>query len=204
MNLNSQLEYMTRRINEITIMLIILIIPWYYISDNTINTHFHNYSMFPCLKSNVTIHIRKLNIFGLLSFWSYVWSLWVSVLFIICFSMPLDYASDDESLAQSILKCGVKKGVYKKIATRVKDDKKLVDGDCYLDPLLAVIITTLLPNFFESSEIKKLIYVQYDSQCMAENKYYDDWKQNKCLFNVIRLVSPFSARGGICALWWLP
>ena len=88
--------------------------------------------------------------------------------------MPLDYASDDESLAQSILKCGVKKGVYKKIATRVKDDKKLVDGDCYLDPLLAVIITTLLPNFFESSEIKKLVYVQCDSQCMAENKYYDD------------------------------
>ena len=156
------------------------------------------------LNCNVPIYIWKLNIFGLISFWSYVCSLWVSVLFIIHFSMPLDYASDDESLAQSILKCGVKKGVYKKIATRVKDDKKLIDGDCYLDPLLAVIITTLVSNFFESSEIKKLIYVQYDSQRMAENKYYDDWKQNKCLFNIIGLVSPFSARGGICALWWLP
>ena len=93
--------------------------------------------------------------------------MWVSVLFIVRFSIPLDYASDDESLAQSILKCGVKKAVYEKIATRVKDDKKLVDGNRYLDPLLAVSITTLVPNFFESSEIKKLVHVQYDSQRMA-------------------------------------
>ena len=123
--------------------------------------------MSACLNSNVPVYIWKLNIFGLISFWSHVWSLWVSVLFIIRFSMPLDYASDDESLAQSILKCGVKKAVYEKIATRVKDDKKLVDGNRYLDPFFVVSITTLVPNFFESSEIKKLVHVQYDSQRMA-------------------------------------
>ena len=176
MNLNSQLAYMIRSkvfcrlgwsINGITTILIILIIRWHYISDNTIKTNFHNPSMSACLKSNVPVHIWKLNIFGLISFWSYVWSLWVSVLFIIRFSMPLDYASDDESLSQSILKCGVKKAVYEKIATRVKDDKKLVDGNRYLDPFFVVSITTLVPNFFESSEIKKLVHVQYDSQRMA-------------------------------------
>ena len=71
--------------------------------------------------------------------------------------MPLYDASDDESLPQNILKGGVDKAVYEKIGTRVEDDKKLVDGDSYLDPCLAGITATFFANFFESSEINKLI-----------------------------------------------
>ena len=92
------------------------------------------------------------------------------------------------------MKGGVDKAVYEKIATRVKDDKKLVDGDSYLDPCLTGITATLFANFFDSSEINKLIYVQYDSQRMAHNKYYNNPKQNECLSNIISIVSPFSTR----------
>ena len=83
------------------------------------------------------------------------------------FILVLKHASDDAYLSKNLLKTGIKKGVDKKVPARVDDDKKLVDGNRYLDPLLAVSITTLVPNFFESSEIKKLVHVQYDSQRVA-------------------------------------
>ena len=106
----------------------------------------------------------------------------------------MKHASDDAYLSKNLLKTWIKKGVDKKVPTRVDDDEKLVDGDSYLDPCLAVITATFFPNFFESSEINKLIYVKYDSQRMAHNKYYNNPKQNECLFNIISIVSPFSTR----------
>ena len=153
--------------------------------------------------SYVSIHIGQLNIFGLISSWGFISPLGDSILVNIRIIIPLYDASDDESLPQNILKGGVDNAVYEKIGTRVEDDKKLVDGDSYLDPCLAVITATFFPNFFESSEINKLIYVKYDSQRMAHNKYYNNPKQNECLFNIISIVSPFSTRWRIRALRWL-
>ena len=149
-------------------------------------------SVFMTLGPINTLHIRKLNIFGVVILQcdeSTCCRFSVYGLAILHCVTSLRYTFGDASLTQNILERRVNKAIYKKVATRVDNDQKLVDGDSYLDPEFCSIITSFFSNLYEPRQAKKLVYVQNNSNCMTKNKYYDDEKQNKCLFNITRPVT---------------
>ena len=136
-----------------------------------------------------TVHIRKLNIFGVVILQcdeSTCCRCSVYGLASLHWFTSLRYTFGDASLTQNILERRVNKAIYKKIAARVDNDQKLVDGDSYLDPEFCSIITSFFSNLYEPSQAKKLVDVQNNSYCMTKNKYYDNEKKNKCLFNITR------------------
>ena len=65
------------------------------------------------------------------------------------FILVLKHASDDAYLSKNLLKTGIKKGVDKKVPTRVDDDKKLVDGDRNFGPETIRSITSFFTMFFD-------------------------------------------------------
>ena len=136
-----------------------------------------------------TVHIRKLNIFGVIVLQSGELTCFRFSVYgyaILNCVASLRYTFGDASLTQNILERRVNKTIYKKVATRVDNDQKLVDRYSYLDPEFCSISTSFFSNFYEPSQAKKLVYVQNHSYCMTKNKYYDNEKQNKCLFNITR------------------
>ena len=135
------------------------------------------------------VHIRKLNIFGVTVLQSdeptcFRFSVYGYAILSVVTSVRNPFG--DASLTQNILERRVNKTIYKKVATRVDNDQKLVYGHSYLDPEFCSISTSFFSNLYEPSQAKKLVYVQNHSYCMTKNKYYDNKKQNKCLFNITR------------------
>ena len=146
-------------------------------------------SVFMTLSPINTVHIGKLNIFGVVILQSdqpTCFRFSVYGLASLHCVISLRYTFGDASLTQNILERRVNKAIYKKVATRVDNDQKLIDGDSYLDPEFCSIITSFFSNLYEPSQAKKLVYVQNNSNCMTKNKYYDNEKQNKRLFNITR------------------